>query len=206
MRAYNTQEEIKMEKIKFDKIREAIEKKAEDGALMKRVAERNRNRAIELLTKIEKFNESPDEIVINFENRWDENGLEWKANATYHCPGADFPTDIETQWFGDAGGADKETSAICRVLNDMMPIRYRLCYAEEMLLRGEWFGGRETFFAGSYLTENGIGDQPLPGFVITGGVKGIKRAMRALGYEAIGIIPLVFKKIRANEKNTMAGM
>ena len=194
-----------MEKIKFDKIREAVEKKAEDGTLMKRVAERNRNRAMELLAKIEKFNESPDEIVINFENRWDENGLEWKANATYYCPGDDFPTDIETQWFGDAGGADKETSAICRALNEIMPIRYRLCYAEEMLLRGEWFGGRETFFAGANF-ENGVGDQPLPGFVITGGIKGLKRAMRVLGYEATGTIPLVFKKIRANERDTMAGM
>lgn len=195
-----------MKKIKFDKIREAIEKKAADGTLMNRVAERNRRRAMELLEKIEKFNDDyPDEIIINFENRWGENGLEWKANATYRCPGDDFPTDIETQWFGDAGGDDKETSAICRVLNGMMPIRHRLCYAEEMLLRGEWFGGRETFFAGAN-SENGVGDQPLPGFVITGGIKGLKRAMRVLGYEATGTIPLVFKKIRENERDTMAGM
>ena len=195
-----------MEKIKFDKIREAVEKKAEDGTLMKRVAERNRNRAMELLEKIEKFNDDyPDEIIINFENRWGENGLEWKANATYHCPGDDFPTNIETIWFGDSRGNDKETSAICRVLNKMMPIRHRLCYAEEMLLRGEWFGGRETFFAGANF-ENGVGDQPLPGFVITGGIKGLKRAMRVLGYEATGTIPLVFKKIRENERDTMAGM
>lgn len=194
-----------MEKIKFDKIREAVEKKAEDGTLMKRVAERNRSRAMELLAKIEKFNESPNEITINFENRWGENGLEWKANATYHCPGDDFPTDIETQWFGDAGGVDKETSAICRALNEIMPLRYRLCYAEEMMLRREWFGGRETFFAGGNF-RNGVGDQPLPGFVITGGIKGLKRAMRVLGYEATGTIPLVFKKIRENERDTMAGM
>ncbi|WP_315306279.1 hypothetical protein [Selenomonas noxia] len=186
-----------MEKIKFDKIREAIEAD-EESRLLRRSGRDDRK----LLENIEKFNESPDEIKINFENRWGENGLEWKANATYYCAGNDFPTEIETIWFGDASGADKETSAICRVLNEIMPLRYRMCYAEEMMLRGKWVRGRETFFAGGNF-KNGVGDRPLPGFVITGGIQGLKRAMRVLGYEAFGTIPLVFRRGHEKRMDTM---
>lgn len=186
-----------MKKIEFDKIREAIE--ADKSNLLARRS----GTGLKLLCEIGKYNESPDEIVINFENRWGEDGLEWKARAEYYCPQySDAPIEVETPWFGDAAGADRETSAICHVLNSILPLRYRLCYAEEMILRGEWFGGRETFFAGGNFP-NGVGNQPLPAFVITGGIKGLKRAMRVLGYETSGTIPLVFKKGNKKSKDTM---
>ena len=71
-----------------------------------------------------------------------------------------------------------------------------------MMLRGEWFGGRETFFAGGNFP-NGVGNQLLPAFVITGGIKGLKRAMRVLGYETSGIIPPVFTKGKEKNKDPM---
>lgn len=190
-----------MEKIQFTKIREAIEADRSNF-----FARRRPGGDLKLLCEIEKCNKSPDEIVINFENRWGEDGLEWKARTEYYCPQySDAPIEIETRWFGDMAGADKETMAICHVLNEILPLRYRLCYAEEMMLRGEWFGGRETFFAGGNFPY-GVGDQLLPAFVITGGIKGLKRAMYVLGYETSGIIPLVFKKSSKKSMDTMGDL
>lgn len=190
-----------MEKIQFTKIREAIE--VDKSSFF---AKRMSGMDLKLLDKIEKYNKSPDEIIINFENRWGEDGLEWKARTEYYCPQyGDGPIEIETRWFGDMAGADKETMAICHILNEILPLRYRLCYAEEMMLSGEWFGGRETFFAGRNFPY-GVGDQPIPAFVITGGIKGLKRAMYVLGYETSGIIPLVFKKSSKKSMDTMGDL
>lgn len=187
-----------MKKIKFDKVREAIENEIAESLRVYRRTRLHTNR--EILKKIEASNQDVEDIQINFQMRWGEDGTEWKATASYYCAGDEFPAEIETRWFGDAGGYDKETAAICHVLNEIMPIRYRLCYAEEMLLRGEWFGDRATFFPA------GVGDRPIPGFVVTDGIKGLKKAMEVLGYEASGTIPLVFKRSRKMSRKTMGGV
>lgn len=173
-----------MKKIKFKKIREALEKKKADSPF------RIRTRSyFEILDEIEEFPWHLDEIKIHTQMRWGKDGTEWKATAKYYDPNEVSPKEIETMWFDDNNGQDKETTAICRALNSIYHLRYRLCFAEEMFLSKEWFGDRATFFGDN----SGVGELTVPNFVVTGGIKGLKRAIETLGYKVTANIPLTFK-------------